>query len=89
MMVLGLSQGNTIGLAATGAAFIAFALISSFVLPRRDPNFPGRGRNAYLVVSFAFFIAMMAAVLVFGRESKAGEEQAAPAGDAAAGENCM
>ena len=52
---------------AVGAAFVAFALISSFVLPGRNPDFPGRKRNLYLVVCAAFFLAMMAAVLVFGR----------------------
>src|SRR5438309_6755587 len=69
-MLFALSTGHKIGLAATGAAFIAFALISSFVLPARNPNFPGRGRNWYILLSFAFFAAMMAAVLVFGREKK-------------------
>ena len=41
-VVAGLSSGHKIGLAAVGAAFIAFALVSSFVLPRRNPNFPGK-----------------------------------------------
>jgi cytochrome c oxidase subunit 2 len=93
-MVGALSTGNEIGLAGFGAAFIVFSLVSSFVLPARNGNFPGRSRNLYLVVCVAFFVAMMAAVLVFGRESK-GEAEAAPtpttttpaqpSGDAAAG----
>jgi cytochrome c551/c552 len=89
-MLFALSTGHQIGLAGTGAAFIVFALISSFVLPSRYPNFPGRKRNLYLVVAFAFFLAMMGAVLVFGREAKAKEGSAgttttAAAGNAAAG----
>ncbi|HZO97540.1 MAG TPA: cytochrome c [Gaiellaceae bacterium] len=96
-MLLALSTGNEIGLAGAGAAFIAFALVSSFVLPRSNPNFPGRGRNWYLLVTALFFVGMMAAVIVFGREKQetaeaAGtapaETQPAPgggAGDAAAG----
>jgi mono/diheme cytochrome c family protein len=69
-VVAGLSAGHKIGLAAVGVAFILFALISSFVLPRRNPNFPGKGMGWYLVLAVAFFIAMLAAVLVFGREKK-------------------
>ncbi len=86
-MPFALSTGHQIGLAGTGAAFIVFALVSSFVLPSRYPNFPGRYRNLYLVVAVAFFLAMMGAVLVFGREAKGNEgaTTTTAAGNAAAG----
>jgi cytochrome c oxidase subunit 2 len=87
-MLFALSTGHQIGLATTGAVFIVFSLISSFVLPSRYPNFPGGRRNLYLVVCVAFFLAMMGAVLVFGREAKAKEGGATTtvaAGDPAAG----
>jgi cytochrome c1 len=77
-MVFALSTGHQIGLAGTGAAFIVFSLVSSFVLPRSDPDFPGRRRNAYLVLTLAIFAAMMAAVVVFGREKKESKAEAAP-----------
>jgi mono/diheme cytochrome c family protein len=70
MVIAGLSTGNQIGLAAVGAAFIVFALISSFVLPTRNPNFPGKAMPLYLTICVAFFIAMVAAVLLFGKEKK-------------------
>ena len=85
-MLFALSTGHQIGLATTGALFILFALISSFVLPSRYPNFPGRRRNLYLVVCVAFFVAMLGAVLVFGREAKAKEGNAATTTTAAAGD---
>jgi mono/diheme cytochrome c family protein len=92
-MAFALSTAHQIGLATTGAIFIAFALVSSFVLPRRNPNFPGRGRNWYLLLSLVFFGAMLSAVMVFGREQKGNAEaatgttptQTQPAGNAAAG----
>jgi mono/diheme cytochrome c family protein len=90
-MVLALSTAHQIGLATTGALFIIFALVSSFVLPRADPNFPGRWRNWYLVVCVVFFLAMMSAVVVFGREQAAAHEivnkatAPKPSGDPAAG----
>ncbi len=71
LVVAGLSTGHKIGLAAVGIAFIVFALVSSFVLTRRSPDFPGKkGLGWYVVLCIAFFVAMIAAVLVFGKESK-------------------
>lgn len=67
-VVAGLSTGHKIGLAIVGGAFIVFAVISSFLLPRLNPNFPGRGLGWYVMLCVAFFIAMLSAVIVLGRE---------------------
>lgn len=76
-MLFALTTGHQIGLAGTGAAFIVYALLSSFVFPRLDPNFPGKkGLRWYVPLSIAFFLAMMGAVLVFGKESKKSAEAA-------------
>jgi hypothetical protein len=72
-----LTNGQKLGLALVAGAFILFALVSSFVLPRRDPNFPGRHLFWFAVASFALFIAMLAAVFVFGKEPE--EEHGGPA----------
>src|SRR3954447_26443170 len=77
MVIAGLSTGNQIGLGAVGAAFIVFALISSFVLPLRNPNFPGKSMPLYLTICVVFFAAMVAAVIIFGKEKK--EAKAEPA----------
>ena len=66
-----------VGLAVTAAAFITFALASSFLFPRFRPNFPGRGLPAFIVVCFVFFFGMLTAVEVFGAEEPEGEEHAA------------
>jgi cytochrome c6 len=68
LIVAGLSTGHKIGLAGVGAAFIIFALLSSFLLPRYNANFPGRGMGWYVVACIVFFLAMVSAVLVFGKE---------------------
>ena len=70
LVVAALSTGQKIGLASVGGAFILFALICSFVIPRRDPNFPGKHVGWFTVVSIAFFVAMISAVLVFGKEKE-------------------
>jgi cytochrome c2 len=95
-MLFALSTTNEIGLASVGGAFIVFALVSSFVLPALNPNFPGRGLPVYLTLSVAFFAAMISAVLIFGKEKKVAAAAggtpaatsttaAAPTGNATAG----
>ena len=82
LVVAGLSTGNQIGLAVVGGAFILFAVVSSFVLPARYPDFPGRHVGWYVVAGILFFVAMISAVIVFGVEkkegAKPGEAAAAP-----------
>jgi cytochrome c6 len=68
LVVAALSTGNQIGLAIVGGTFILFALVSSFVLPARYPNFPGRHVGWYVAAGILFFVAMISAVIVFGVE---------------------
>jgi uncharacterized cupredoxin-like copper-binding protein len=65
-----------VGLGVAAAAFIAFALAASFLFPRFNPQFPGGGLSAFIVVAFVFFFGMLAAVEVFGAESGHAEEAA-------------
>ena len=87
MLLAALSTGHKIGLGVVGGAFILFALTSSFVLPRKRPDFPGKnGLSVFVLVCFVFFFAMLTAVIVFGVESEAkgAEKPAANAAPAAA-----
>lgn len=79
MLLATLSTGHKIGLAVVGATFITFALVSSFVVPRRRPEFPGKnGLSVFVLASVVLFAAMLTAVFVFGVESEA--KAAKPAG---------
>src|SRR5262249_40626580 len=70
LLIAGLSTGQKIGLAAVGGAFIVFALGSALVLSRRRPDFPGRGIGWYVVLCVLFVVAMLSAVVVFGKEKE-------------------
>jgi cytochrome c553 len=76
--VLALTGGQKVALLAFGAAFIGFALISSFVLPARYPNFPGKHVGWYVVVVACFFVAMLAAVITLGRDKKEAHAASTP-----------
>jgi copper binding plastocyanin/azurin family protein len=69
VLLAALSTGNKIGLAVVGGTFILFALTSSFIAPRRRPDFPGKnGLSVFVLASFVLFFAMVTAVIVFGVE---------------------
>lgn len=82
MLLAALTTGHTIGLSVTAAIFVAFALLSSFVAPRRWPDFPGEhGMPVFIIASVVLFGAMLTAVEFFAVEEEARAEHAAPAGE--------
>ena len=74
-MLAVLTTGHKLGLGLSALAFIAFALISAMVIPRTHPDFPGRRVGVYVLVTVLFFVGMMAAVFVFGKEKKEPREK--------------
>lgn len=70
MLLAGLTTGHKIGLTLVAFAFIAFALASSFLAPRRWPSYPGRFFSVFVVSCFVLFAGMIAAVEIFGGESE-------------------
>ena len=71
MPLAGLSTGHTIGLSVVALVFIAFALISSFVAPRRWPDYPGKNAiGIFAVVCVLLFAAQLSSVWFFGAESE-------------------
>jgi len=81
VLLAGLSTGHKIGLGVVAIAFISFALASSFLAPRRRPDFPGKnGLSVFVIACFVLFAAMISAVEIFGSES-----EAKGAGEAATG----
>jgi cytochrome c551/c552 len=78
-VLFALSAGQKTGLGLMAAGFIAFALASSFWLPRFRPDFPGRWLRLFVVVSIALTIGMLATVIAVAKEKEEpGEHAAAP-----------
>jgi hypothetical protein len=69
VLIAGLPTGHKIGLLVVAGVFIAFALVSALLVPRKRPDFPGRaGLSVYIIACFALFAAQILAVIVFGAE---------------------
>jgi hypothetical protein len=62
-----LPVGHEIGLIVVAVVFIGFALVSSLVVPRYKPDFPGpSGLSVFVIASIVLFVLMLAAVNFFG-----------------------
>jgi hypothetical protein len=71
MLLAGLATGNKIGLAVVAVIFVGFALVCSFVIPRRKPDFPGeKGIGVFAIVCVVLFAAQLTSILVFDKEKK-------------------
>jgi mono/diheme cytochrome c family protein len=77
---------NDVILGIAALVLVGFALVVSIVLPRRNPNFPGRHVGVLVLVAALLIIAMLTAVEVLGEshhveaaaESGATETEPAP-----------
>ena len=73
MLLLSLSTGQKIGLGLAVLGFVGFSLIVSMLVPRRYPQFPGRGLRVFLVTCLLLFVGMMSAVIFVARETSEAE----------------
>jgi cytochrome c6 len=69
-VLVGITTGGKIGLGLVALVFIGFALTVSFLLPRRNPDFPGERLRGFVWLTILLFVALMAAVVVFAREEE-------------------
>ena len=61
---------NEIILGVVALVLIAFSLVVSLVIPRRNPGFPGNGLRPFVLVAVLLVAAMLAAVELFGEEEE-------------------
>lgn len=74
-MLAALSTGHKLGLGLSGLAFVVFALTVAMLIPRRRPDFPGENLGVFVAVCVLFFVGMLSAVFVFGKDSSPPEKR--------------
>jgi mono/diheme cytochrome c family protein len=82
-VLIAITSNGKIGLGVLAGLFIAFALLSSFYFPRRDPNFPGRRLGLFIAVAALLFVGTMAGVVFFAKEEEHAEAAATHGGETA------
>ena len=73
-MLIAVTTTGKIVLVLAAGIFIVFAIVSSFVLPRRNPDYPGNRLGAFIALTLVLFVALIGAMVVFAGDS---EEEAA------------
>jgi plastocyanin len=76
VLLAALTTDAKLGLGLTAIVLVGFSLIVALVIPRRNPDFPGKRLPAFVVVSVLLFVSMICAVLIFGGKTKAETEAA-------------
>jgi mono/diheme cytochrome c family protein len=71
-VLLAITSGGKVGLGVLAGLLIAFAILSAFYFPRRNPDFPGNRLGLFILVSVVLFAGTMIGVVVFAAE---GEEE--------------
>ena len=73
-MLSALATGHKVGIAVVAGVFIAFALVSSFLLPALRPDFPGRRVKLFVLVTVLLTTGMLATVIALAGEPKEARE---------------
>ena len=79
---------NDVILGLVALVLVVFSLVVALVIPRRNPNFPGKSLRLFGLVAVLLVGAMLAAVEVFGEphEGEKGERAKAEAADTGPGD---
>ena len=75
-MLSALATSHKVGIAVVAGVFIAFALVSSFVLPAMRPQFPGRRLGLFVVVTVVLTAGMLGTIIALAKEPKEPREAA-------------
>ena len=76
-MLSALATSHKVGIAVVAGVFIAFALVSSFVLPAMRPQFPGRRVGLFVALTVLFTAGMLGTIIALAKEPKEPREAAA------------
>jgi cytochrome c551/c552 len=74
---LALSPAQELGLGLAALAFVVFALVSSMLIPRYRPDFPGRHVGWFVAVAALFTVGMLLTVAFVAKETGEAEHAAA------------
>jgi len=80
-VLIAITSEGKLGLGILAGLFIAFAILSAFYFPRRNPDFPGDRLRLFVLLTLVLFAGTITGVVVF-----AGEEEEAQGAEAVATE---
>jgi cytochrome c553 len=77
-VLIAITNEGKLGLGILAGLFIAFAILSAFYFPRRNPEFPGDRLGLFVLVTVVLFAGTITGVVLFaGEEEEHGSEAVA------------
>jgi cytochrome c553 len=86
-VLLALTETAKTVLLIVALAFILYALVTSMVIPRRNPGFPGKNLGAFVTVTALFFVLQMGTVWWATSQEEEGHGGEAVPGETVPGES--
>jgi mono/diheme cytochrome c family protein len=76
-VLLAITNEGKVWVAILAGLFILFAILSAFVLPRRNPDFPGNRLGLFILVTIVLFLGTMSGIIFFAKEEEGRGAEAA------------
>jgi mono/diheme cytochrome c family protein len=76
-VLLAITNEGKVWVGVLAGLFILFAILSAFVLPRRNPDFPGNRLGLFVLVTVVLFIGTMSGIVFFAKEEEGHGAEAA------------
>ena len=69
-MLVAITTEGKLGVGILAGLFIVFAILCAFVLPRRNPDFPGNRLGLFVLVTVVLFLGTMSGIVFFAKEEE-------------------
>jgi mono/diheme cytochrome c family protein len=76
-VLVAITNEGKVWVAVLAGVFILFAILSAFVLPRRNPDFPGNRLGLFILVTIVLFLGTMSGIIFFAKEEEGHGAEAA------------
>ena len=76
-MLLAITDAGKVWVGVLAGLFILFAVLASFVFPRRNPDFPGNRLGLFVLVTVVLFLGTMSGMIFFAKEEEGDGAEAA------------
>jgi mono/diheme cytochrome c family protein len=69
-VLVAITTEGKLGVGILAGLLIVFAILSAFVFPRRNPDFPGNRLGLFVLVTIVLFVGTMSGIVFFAKEEE-------------------
>jgi mono/diheme cytochrome c family protein len=69
-VLVAITNEGKLGVGILAGLLIVFAILSAFVFPRRNPDYPGNRLGLFVLVTIVLFVGTMSGIIFFAKEEE-------------------